>query len=171
MLGYRKRMVERAASLGHGHSQAKNNLSVQQCYHLHWPCKKCVCCWAQGAYKPYIIYGRTFRCEVVVLWNMLEKFVWYVGSTLTLNTRNIFALIVYLSSLILLASDVAGRNTWVALGTRIVCSEYLLVDLTHYSWRFKSCDKWRSVPDVSKERKNFIFSVKQSKTLTAISWR
>jgi len=38
MLGYRKRMAERAASLGHGHSQEKNNLSVQQCYHLHWPC-------------------------------------------------------------------------------------------------------------------------------------
>ena len=78
----------------------------------------------KGAYKPYIIYGRTFRCEVVVLWNMLEKFVWYVGSTLTLSTRNIFARIVYLSSLILLASDVAGRNTWVALGILSVRNIY-----------------------------------------------
>jgi len=78
----------------------------------------------KSAYKPHIIYGRTFRCEVVVLWNMLEKFVWYVGSTLTLNTRNIFALIGYLSSLIFLASDVAGRNPWVALRVLSVWNIY-----------------------------------------------
>jgi hypothetical protein len=36
--------------------------------------------------------GRTFRYEVIALWNMLEKFLWYVGRTLALNTWNICTL-------------------------------------------------------------------------------